>query len=185
MSVYEGGAPVVITNSEGKRTTPSIVAFTKTGEIIVGDSAKRQLSTNQDTIYSIKRLIGKKYADVKNLNVSYKIVEGNNGMACVEINGKVYTPQEISAMILQKMKKTAEEYLGQTVTDVVVTVPAYFSDAERNATSESCEIAGLSVKRIINEPTSASLAYGLDQKGEKKIAVFDLGGKVCFPVSLN
>ncbi len=178
VSVIEGNDRIVIANSEGKRTTPSVVGFTKDGERKVGEPAKRQAITNPiNTVFSVKRLMGKKYADVKHLNMPYKIVEGKNGNACVEIDGKVYTPQEISAIILQKMKKTAEDYLGQSVTDVVVTVPAYFNDTERVSTQEACEIAGLNVKRIINEPTAAALAYGLDEKADKKIAVFDLGGE--------
>ena len=177
VSVIEGNDHIVITNSEGKRTTPSIVGFLKDNDRKIGDPAKRQAITNPtNTVFSIKRLMGKKYQDVKHLKMPYKIVEGKNGNACVEIDGKIFTPQEISAIILQKMKKTAEDYLGYEVTDAVITVPAYFNDIERSATKEAGEIAGLNVKRIINEPTAAALAYGLDQKGDKKIVVYDIGG---------
>lgn len=177
VSVIEGGQPVVITNSEGKRTTPSIVAFDNNGERKIGDPAKRQMITNDNTIFSVKRLMGKKYKDVKDLKLPFKIKEGSNGNAVVEISGRDYTPQEVSAMILQKMKKTAEDFLGTEVKDAVITVPAYFNDVERTATKEAGEIAGLNVLRIINEPTAASLAYGMDKvKNDKKIAVFDLGG---------
>lgn len=178
VSVIEGGQPIVITNSEGKRTTPSIVSFDNNGERKIGDPAKRQMITNDNTIFSVKRLMGKKYKDVKDLKLPYKIKEGSNGNAVVEISGRDYTPQEVSAMILQKMKKTAEDFLGSEVKDAVITVPAYFNDVERTATKEAGEIAGLNVLRIINEPTAASLAYGMDKvKSDKKIAVFDLGGK--------
>ena len=177
VSVIENGKSTVIANSEGKRTTPSIIGFLPNGEIKVGDPAKRQMITNENTIFSVKRLIGKKYKDVKDLYFPFKVKEGKNKMAVVEVNGRDYTPQEISAMTLQKMKKTAEEYLGTEVKDVVITVPAYFNDQERTATKEAGEIAGLNVLRIINEPTAASLSYGMDKvKGDKKIAVFDLGG---------
>ena len=180
VSVMEGNEPVVIPNSEGRRTTPSIVAFTDNGERKVGDPAKRQAITNPvNTIYSIKRFMGEPYDRVqKEINrVSYKVVKGENDTTRVQINDRKYTPQEISAMVLQKMKKTAEDYLGTTVTEAVITVPAYFSDSQRQATKEAGEIAGLTVKRIINEPTAAALAYGLDKKKEdSKIAVFDLGG---------
>ena len=177
ISVIEGGKPTVIVNSEGKRTTPSIVGFMENGERKVGDSAKRQMVTNPNTIYSVKRLMGKQYKDVKDLKLSYEVVEGQGGMAVVKIGDRTYTPQEISAIILQKMKQTAEDYLGTSVQDVVITVPAYFSDTERNATIEAGKIAGLNVKRLINEPTSAALSYGLDKiKEDQKIAVFDLGG---------
>ena len=180
VSVMEGNEPVVIPNSEGKRTTPSIVAFIKGGERKVGDAAKRQAITNPTkTIYSIKRFMGETFDKVTKevSQVPYKVVKGDNNTPRVEIDGKMYTPQEISAMVLQKMKKTAEDYLGQTVTEAVITVPAYFSDSQRQATKEAGEIAGLEVKRIINEPTAASLAYGLDKKDtDQKIAVFDLGG---------
>ncbi len=176
VAVIEGGQPVVIPNSEGKRTTPSIIGFTD-GERKVGDPAKRQMVTNKDTIYSVKRLIGKKYSEVKDLKFPFTVKEGSNGMPVVKIGDRDYTPQELSAIVLQKMKKTAEDYLGTTVTDAVITVPAYFNDSERTATKEAGAIAGLNVLRIINEPTAASLAYGIDKdKGDKKIAVFDLGG---------
>ena len=180
VSVFEGNEPVVIANSEGKRTTPSIVAFVDGGERKVGDPAKRQAITNPTrTIYSIKRFMGETYDQVdKEINrVAYKVVRGENNTPRVEIGDRKYSPQEISAMILQKMKKTAEDYLGQEVSEAVITVPAYFNDAQRQATKEAGEIAGLTVKRIINEPTAAALAYGLDkQDKDMKIAVFDLGG---------
>ncbi len=180
VAVMEGNEPVVIPNSEGKRTTPSVVAFTENGERKVGDPAKRQAITNPEkTIFSIKRIMGEPYDRIQTeINrVPYKIVKGNNNTPRVKIDDRLYTPQEISAMILQKMKKTAEDYLGQTITDAVVTVPAYFSDSQRQATKEAGEIAGLNVKRIINEPTAAALAYGLDKKTKDvKVAVFDLGG---------
>ncbi|MDH6358157.1 molecular chaperone DnaK [Parabacteroides sp. PF5-9] len=180
VAVLEGNEPVVISNSEGKRTTPSIVAFIEGGERKVGDPAKRQAITNPEkTIFSIKRFMGETYDQVqKEINrVPYKVVKGDNNTPRVDIDGRLYTPQEISAMVLQKMKKTAEDYLGQEVTDAVITVPAYFSDAQRQATKEAGEIAGLNVRRIVNEPTAASLAYGLDKTNkDMKIAVFDLGG---------
>jgi len=180
VSVMEGNEPVVIPNAEGARTTPSIVAFIEGGERKVGDSAKRQAITNPTkTIASIKRFMGESFtAMAKEIkNVSYKVVKGDNNTPRVDIDGRLYTPQEISAMVLQKMKKTAEDYLGTTVTQAVVTVPAYFNDAQRQATKEAVEIAGLKVERIINEPTAAALAYGLDKTAEDKtIAVFDLGG---------
>ncbi len=180
VAVMEGNEPVVITNNEGKRTTPSIVAFVEGGERKVGDPAKRQAITNpHKTIYSIKRFMGLSYDEaVKEAeHVPYKIVKGDNNTPCVEIDDRKYTPQEISAMILQKMKKTAEDFLGQEVTEAVITVPAYFNDAQRQATKEAGEIAGLSVKRIINEPTAAALAYGLDKAHkDMKIVVFDCGG---------
>lgn len=180
VSVMEGNEPVVIPNSEGHRTTPSIVAFTDNGERKVGDPAKRQSITNPEkTIYSIKRFMGETFDRVtkETKRVPYKVIKGENNTPRVQIGDRKYTPQEISAMVLQKMKKTAEDYLGQTVTDAVITVPAYFSDSQRQATKEAGEIAGLTVKRIINEPTAASLAYGLDKKqSDVKIAVFDLGG---------
>jgi len=180
VSVMEGNEPVVIPNSEGKRTTPSIVAFIENGERKVGDPAKRQAITNsQKTIYSIKRFMGENYDKVTKeiKRVTYTVVKGDNNTPRVKIDNRMYSPQEISAMVLQKMKKTAEDYLGQEVTDAVITVPAYFSDSQRQATKEAGEIAGLNVKRIINEPTAASLAYGLDKKSQDlKIAVFDLGG---------
>ncbi|RLD45139.1 MAG: molecular chaperone DnaK [Bacteroidetes bacterium] len=180
VAVMEGNEPVVIANSEGRRTTPSIVAFTDNGERKVGDPAKRQAITNPTkTVYSIKRFMGNKFSEVNTEagRVPYNVVKGENDTPRVKIDDRLYTPQEISAMVLQKMKKTAEEYLGQTVTDAVITVPAYFSDSQRQATKEAGEIAGLNVKRIINEPTAAALAYGLDKKhSDEKIAVFDLGG---------
>ena len=180
VAVMEGNEPVVIPNSEGKRTTPSIVAFVENGERKVGDPAKRQAITNsKKTVFSIKRFMGETYDKVTKeiKRVSYTVVKGDNNTPRVKIDDRMYSPQEISAMILQKMKKTAEDYLGQEVTDAVITVPAYFSDSQRQATKEAGEIAGLNVKRIINEPTAASLAYGLDKKSQDlKIAVFDLGG---------
>ncbi|KGO34630.1 MAG: molecular chaperone DnaK [Desulfoprunum sp.] len=181
VAVMEGGEPKVITNLEGNRTTPSVVAFTDNGERLVGQVAKRQAVTNPErTLYAIKRLIGRKYTDnevKRSIGVSpFKIVEGTHGSVSVAVGDKTYTPAEISAMILVKMKQTAEEYLGEEVTDAVVTVPAYFNDSQRQATKDAGKIAGLNVQRIINEPTAASLAYGLDKKGEEKIAVYDLGG---------
>lgn len=178
VSVIEGGQAIVIPNAEGKRTTPSIIGFGEGGDRKVGDPAKRQMITNPDTIYSVKRLIGKKYKDVKNMKFPFDVKEGNGGIPVITIEDKDYTPQELSAMILQKMKKTAEDYLGKEVHNAVITVPAYFNDNERTATKEAGKIAGLEVLRIINEPTAASLAYGMDKLDEdKKIAVFDLGGK--------
>ncbi|HWN19086.1 MAG TPA: molecular chaperone DnaK [Gemmatimonadales bacterium] len=179
VAVMEGGDPVVIPNAEGGRTTPSVVAFTKDGERLVGQVAKRQAVTNpQQTVFSIKRFMGRRLSEVTDelKKVPYKVSEGPNGMAVVEIQGKRYTPPEISAMILQKMKQTAEDYLGYTVDKAVITVPAYFNDAQRQATKDAGRIAGLDVQRIINEPTAAALAYGLDKKKEEKVAVFDLGG---------
>ena len=180
VSVMEGGEPVVIANDEGRRTTPSVVAFLKNGERKVGDPAKRQAITNpQNTISSVKRFMGRRFNEVSSeLSLaSYKVVKGDNDTVRVQIEDRMYTPQEISAMVLQKMKKTAEDYLGTEVTDAVITVPAYFNDAQRQATKEAGEIAGLNVRRIVNEPTAAALAYGLDKKNiEQKIAVFDLGG---------
>ena len=180
VSVMEGNEPVVIPNAEGKRTTPSVIAFVEGGEIKVGDPAKRQAVTNPDkTIYSIKRFMGNKFSESqKEANrVPYNVVKGDNDTPRVDIDGRLYTPQELSAMILQKMKKTAEDYLGQDVTRTVITVPAYFNDSQRQATKEAGEIAGLTVERIINEPTAASLAYGLDKKDtDQKIVVFDFGG---------
>jgi molecular chaperone DnaK len=180
VSVMEGNEPVVIANDEGRRTTPSIVAFLKNGERKVGDPAKRQAITNpENTIMSIKRFMGSKFTEISNeiSQNSYKVVQGDNNTPRVDIDGRLYTPQEISAMVLQKMKKTAEDFLGQEVKEAVITVPAYFNDAQRQATKEAGEIAGLTVRRIINEPTAAALAYGLDkQNQDSKIAVFDLGG---------
>lgn len=180
VSVMEGNEPVVIPNSEGRRTTPSIVAFTENGERKVGDPAKRQAITNASkTVYSIKRFMGETFDQIttEKDRVPYVVVKGENNTPRVKVDDRMYTPQEISAMVLQKMKKTAEDYLGQTVSDAVITVPAYFSDSQRQATKEAGEIAGLNVKRIINEPTAAALAYGLDKKSsDVKIAVFDLGG---------
>ncbi len=180
VSVMEGNEPTVIINSEGKRTTPSVVAFTDSGERKIGDPAKRQAITNPTkTIYSIKRFMGCTYDQVGGeiARVPYKVVKGDNNTPRIDIAGRLYSPQEISAMILQKMKKTAEDYLGQEVHEAVITVPAYFNDAQRQATKEAGEIAGLNVRRIINEPTAAALAYGLDKKNtESKVAVFDLGG---------
>jgi molecular chaperone DnaK len=180
VSVMEGNEPVVIPNSEGRRTTPSIVAFTENGERKVGDPAKRQAITNPTkTVYSIKRFMGNAFSEVQkeSARVPYTVVKGDNNTPRVKIDDRLYTPQEISAMVLQKMKKTAEDYLGTTVNEAVITVPAYFNDSQRQATKEAGEIAGLNVRRIINEPTAASLAYGLDKKKDDlKIAVFDLGG---------
>ncbi|MBX9733632.1 MAG: molecular chaperone DnaK [Chitinophagaceae bacterium] len=180
VSVMEGNEPVVIANEEGRRTTPSVVAFLKNGERKVGDPAKRQAITNpQNTITSVKRFMGRRYDEVTEeiSHWSYKVAKGDNNTVRVAIDDRLYTPQEISAMTLQKMKKTAEDYLGQEVTEAVITVPAYFNDAQRQATKEAGEIAGLNVRRIVNEPTAAALAYGLDKKhADQKIAVFDLGG---------
>ena len=180
VSVFEGNEPVVIANSEGKRTTPSVVGFVDGGERKIGDPAKRQAITNpKRTVYSIKRFMGETYDQVREeiARVPYSVVRGDNNTPRVDIDGRKYTPQEISAMILQKMKKTAEDYLGQTVTEAVITVPAYFSDSQRQATKEAGQIAGLDVKRIVNEPTAAALAYGIDKANkDMKIAVFDLGG---------
>ncbi len=182
VAIMEGGKPKVIENSEGDRTTPSIVAFTKDGEVLVGQSAKRQAVTNpQNTVAAVKRLIGRKFNDEvvnKDMSmVSYKIVKADNGDAWVDVQGKKMAPPEVSARVLMKMKKTAEDYLGETVTEAVITVPAYFNDSQRQATKDAGRIAGLNVKRIINEPTAAALAYGLDKDGgDRKIAVYDLGG---------
>ena len=180
VAVMEGNEPVVIQNSEGRRTTPSIVAFVDGGERKIGDPAKRQAITNPTkTVYSIKRFMGNSYDESQKEadRVPYDVVRGDNNTPRVKIDDRLYTPQEISAMVLQKMKKTAEDYLGQEVTEAVITVPAYFNDAQRQATKEAGEVAGLTVKRIINEPTAAALAYGLDKKmQDQKIAVFDLGG---------
>ncbi len=180
VAIIEGGEPVVIPNNEGKRTTPSIVGFINEGEKKVGDPAKRQAVTNPTkTVSSVKRFMGHKFSEVTDEvgKVPYKVSKGRNDSTRIEIDGRKYTPQEISAVILQKMKKTAEDYLGYDVTDAVITVPAYFNDSQRQATKEAGEIAGLNVLRIINEPTAAALAYGLDKKNNEKIAVFDLGGK--------
>ncbi|MGO9930955.1 MAG: molecular chaperone DnaK, partial [Steroidobacteraceae bacterium] len=182
VAIMEGGKPKVIENSEGDRTTPSIVAFTKDGEVLVGQSAKRQAVTNPaNTVAAVKRLIGRKFNDdvvKKDMGmVSYKIIKADNGDAWVEVQGKKMAPPEVSARVLMKMKKTAEDYLGETVTEAVITVPAYFNDSQRQATKDAGRIAGLNVKRIINEPTAAALAYGLDKDaGDRKIAVYDLGG---------
>src|SRR5437773_2940616 len=180
VAVMEAGQPTVIANQEGARTTPSVVAFTKSGERLVGQVAKRQAITNpENTIFSIKRFMGRRYEEVSEemKMVPYKVVRGDNGDARVEIMGKKYSPPEISAMILTKLKEAAEAYLGEKVSDAVITVPAYFNDAQRQATKDAGRIAGLEVKRIINEPTAAALAFGLDKKeGDRKIAVYDLGG---------
>src|SRR5512139_2285925 len=189
VAIMEGGEPVVIANSEGSRTTPSMVAISDSGERLIGQQAKRQAVTNpENTLYSIKRLIGRKFdsdAVRKDIAISpFKIVKADNGDAWVEVRDKRYSAPEISAMVLQKMKKTAEDYLGETVTDAVITVPAYFDDSQRQATKDAGKIAGLNVKRIINEPTAAALAYGMDkQGGDRKIAVYDLGGGT-FDVSI-
>src|SRR6266850_1064393 len=179
VAVLEGNEPVVIPNQEGSRTTPSVVAFTKDGDILVGQVAKRQAITNpENTVFSIKRFMGRRYSEAQEeiKLVPYKVVEGRNGDARVEIRGKQYSPQEISAAILRKLKEAAEGYLGQTVTQAVITVPAYFNDSQRQATKDAGRIAGLDVQRIINEPTAASLAYGLDKKKDEQISVYDLGG---------
>ncbi|MBT7067383.1 MAG: Hsp70 family protein, partial [Verrucomicrobia bacterium] len=179
MAVMEGGEPVVVPNAEGQRTTPSIVAFTKSGERLVGQAAKRQAVTNpKHTVFSIKRFMGRKYDEVAHeiTLVPYETVKASNGDAHVKIDDKLYSPPEISSMILQKMKADAEAYLGETITQAVVTVPAYFNDSQRQATKDAGKIAGLEVLRIINEPTAASLAYGLDKKKDEKIVVYDLGG---------
>ncbi|MBP5639059.1 MAG: Hsp70 family protein, partial [Victivallales bacterium] len=179
MAVMENGEATVIPNAEGNRTTPSVVAFTKTGERLVGTLAKRQAVTNPtQTIFSIKRLMGRKYSEMRDEAklLPYKIVEAKNGDAHVQVGDKTYSPQEISAMILQKLKTDAEAYLNDKITEAVITVPAYFNDSQRQATKDAGRIAGLDVKRIINEPTAASLAYGMDKKKDEKIAVYDLGG---------
>lgn len=181
VSVFEGGKPTVIVNGEGKRTTPSVIGFGKDGERKIGDAAKRQAVTNpKNTIYEIKRFMGEKYDECEQevKRVQYEVVN-DGGMPKVKIDARNYTPQEISAMILQKMKKTAEDYVGETVKDAVITVPAYFSDSQRQATKEAGEIAGLNVLRIVNEPTAAALAYGIDKADkDMNIAVFDFGGKL-------
>src|SRR5579859_6804276 len=181
VAVMEGGEPVVITNSEGARTTPSIVSMLKSGERLVGEVAKRQAVTNpENTVYSIKRFMGRKYDDPEvdrdRRLVPYKVVRASNGDAWVEIQGKQYSPPEISAMILQKLKTDAEAYLGERVIQAVITVPAYFNDSQRQATKDASKIAGLEVLRIINEPTAAALAYGLHEQQRGKVAVYDLGG---------
>src|ERR1700740_2777641 len=179
VSVMQGGEPVVIPNQEGARTTPSVVAITKSGERLVGQVAKRQAITNpENTVYSIKRFMGRHYSEVTEeaKRVPYKVVKGPNDDVRIDISGKVYTPPEISAMILQKLKTAAEDFLGEKVTKVVITVPAYFNDSQRQATKQAGEIAGMEVLRIINEPTAAALAYGLDKKKDETIAVYDLGG---------
>jgi molecular chaperone DnaK len=188
VAVMEGGDPIVITNAEGSRITPSVVAINESGERLVGQIARRQAITNpENTVFAIKRLIGRRFDDAevqKALTVlPYKIVKADNGDAWVEIRGKNYSPAEVSAMVLQKMKQTAEDHLGEPVTEAVITVPAYFNDAQRQATKDAGRIAGLEVKRIVNEPTAAALAYGLDKKKDEKIAVFDLGGGT-FDVSI-
>lgn len=178
VSVVEAGTPIVIVNGEGKRTTPSVISF-KDGERVVGDPAKRQSVTNpNNTVYSVKRFIGSNYKEVSKeaKKMPYTVNKGSGDNVIININDKDYVPQEISAIVLQNLKKTAEDYLGETVTKAVITVPAYFNDAQRNATKEAGEIAGLEVLRIINEPTAAALAYGMDKEGDKKIAVYDLGG---------
>ncbi len=179
VAVMESGEPVVITNPEGARLTPSVVAFTKTGERLVGQVAKRQAVTNpENTVFSIKRFMGRKFDEVNEemKMVPYRVVRASNGDARVSATGKEYSPPEISAMILQKLKQAAEEYLGQNVTKAVITVPAYFNDAQRQATKDAGQIAGLEVMRIVNEPTAAALAYGLDKKKDETIAVYDFGG---------
>src|SRR5918995_1177094 len=181
VAILEGGDPNVLANSEGSRTTPSVVAFTDSGERLAGQIARRQAITNpENTIFAVKRLIGRRFDDPMVQRAAkvlpYKVVRNDNGDAWVEIRGKQYSPAEISAFILQKMKQTAEDYLGEKVTEAVITVPAYFNDSQRQATKDAGRIAGLNVLRIINEPTAASLAYGLDKKKDEKIAVFDLGG---------
>src|SRR5688572_7170681 len=183
VAIMEGGKPKVIENSEGSRTTPSVVAFADDGEVLVGASAKRQAVTNaKNTIYAVKRLIGRRFEDKETQKdiklMPYKIVRADNGDAWIEIRGKKISPQEVSAQVLRKMKKTAEDYLGEEVKEAVTTVPAYFNDSQRQATKDAGRIAGLDVKRIINEPTAAALAFGLDKAGKKdmKIAVYDLGG---------
>src|SRR5512136_1661195 len=179
VAVMEGGQPTVIVNQEGSRLTPSVVGFTKEGERLVGQVAKRQAVTNpEDTVFSIKRFMGRKHDEVGSeiRNVPFRVVRAANGDAWVEVRGKQYSPPEISAMVLQKLKQAAEDYLGEKVTDAVITVPAYFNDAQRQATKDAGRVAGLNVQRIINEPTAAALAYGLDKKKDETIAVYDFGG---------
>src|SRR5215210_5820286 len=179
VAVMEGGEPVVITNPEGGRLTPSVVAFTKTGERLVGQVAKRQSVTNpENTVFSIKRFMGRKYEEVSSeaSRVPYKVARAQNGDAWIETRDRKYSPPEISAMVLQKLKQAAEDYLGEKVTDAVITVPAYFNDSQRQATKDAGRIAGLEVKRIVNEPTASALAYGIEKKTSEKIAVYDLGG---------
>src|SRR5487761_2317936 len=179
VAVMQGGEPVVIPNQEGARTTPSVVAITKSGERLVGQVAKRQAITNpENTVYSIKRFMGRRYDEVQEeaKRIPYKVVKGPHDDARVEISGKTYSPPEVSAMILQKLKAAAEDFLGEKVTKAVITVPAYFNDSQRQATKQAGEVAGLEVLRIINEPTAAALAYGLDKKKDETIAVYDLGG---------
>jgi molecular chaperone DnaK len=181
VAILEGGQPQVIANSEGGRTTPSVVAVNDSGERLVGQIAKRQAITNpQNTVYAVKRLIGRRFDDADvakaRTHLGYEVVKSDNNAAYVKLGGKVMSPAEVSAVILQKMKKTAEDYLGETVNDAVITVPAYFNDSQRQATKDAGQVAGLNVLRIINEPTAAALAYGLDKTGDRKIAVFDLGG---------
>ena len=179
VAVLEGGEPNVIANAEGGRTTPSVVAFGKDAERLVGQVAKRQAVTNpENTIFSIKRFMGRKYAEVSEEQkmVPYKVVEASNGDARISVGAKLHSPPEISAMILQKLKQAAEDYLGEKITKAVITVPAYFNDSQRQATKEAGEIAGLNVRRIINEPTASALAYGLDKKKDETVAVYDFGG---------
>src|SRR4051812_24312940 len=186
VAIMEGGDPTVIANSEGARTTPSVVGFTKDGQRLVGQVAKRQAITNpENTVFSIKRFMGRRHDEVVQeiKLVPYKVVKAGNGEARIEVRGKQYAPPEISAMILRKLKEAAEAYLGEKVTQAVITVPAYFNDSQRQATKDAGKISGLEVMRIINEPTAAALAYGLDKKKEEKIAVYDLGGGT-FDVSI-
>src|SRR5215470_17413146 len=186
VGVLEGSDPVVIPNQEGSRTTPSVVAFTKEGEILVGQIAKRQAITNpENTVFSIKRFMGRRFNEVQEeiKLIPYKVVEGPNGDVRIEIRGRQYSPPEISAAILRKLKEAAEAYLGETVTQAVITVPAYFNDSQRQATKDAGKIAGLDVQRIINEPTAAALAYGMEKKGSGTIAVYDLGGET-FDISV-